>query len=106
MKPSEKVPLTLMRMIELLHEAGCPKGVVSLVHGTKEVVTSLAEHPGIAGVSFVGSSPVADIVDKAARKTGKRSVCMGGAKNHLIAMPDMDEDMAINDMMNSAFGSA
>lgn len=105
-KPSEKAPLTLMRMAELMIEAGCPPGVLSIVHGTKDAVTGLAEHPGIAAISFVGSSAVANIVDKTARATGKRALCMGGAKNHLIAMPDADEDMAISDIMNSAFGSA
>mmetsp|Transcript_103778 Transcript_103778/g.281855 ORF Transcript_103778/g.281855 Transcript_103778/m.281855 type:complete len:522 (-) Transcript_103778:198-1763(-) len=106
MKPSEKVPLTLVRMAELLAEAGLPKGVLSIVHGTQAVAMGLAEHPGIAAVSFVGSSRVADIIDKAARATGKRALCMGGAKNHLVAMQDADEDMAISDIMNSAFGSA
>mmetsp|Transcript_10954 Transcript_10954/g.26383 ORF Transcript_10954/g.26383 Transcript_10954/m.26383 type:complete len:509 (+) Transcript_10954:33-1559(+) len=105
-KPSEKVPLTLMRMAELLMDAGLPKGVFSIVHGSQTVAKALAEHPGIAAISFVGSSRVADIIDKTARSTGKRSLCMGGAKNHLIAMPDCDEDMTISDIMNSAFGSA
>lgn len=106
MKPSEKVPLTLMRMAELLAEAGLPPGVFSLVHGTAATAMGLAQHTGIAALSFVGSSRVADILDKAARAAGKRSLCMGGAKNHLIAMPDADEDMTISDIMNSAFGSA
>lgn len=106
MKPSEKVPLTLLRMASLLSEAGLPKGVLSLVNGTQEVAMGLAEHPGISALSFVGSSRVADIIDKAARATGKRALCMGGAKNHLIAMPDADEQMTINDIMNSSFGSA
>mmetsp|Transcript_63079 Transcript_63079/g.150342 ORF Transcript_63079/g.150342 Transcript_63079/m.150342 type:complete len:513 (-) Transcript_63079:98-1636(-) len=106
MKPSEKVPLTLMRMGELLAEAGCPPGVFSIVHGTEVVAKGLAEHPAIAALSFVGSSRVAELLDKTARATGKRALCMGGAKNHLIAMPDADEDMTVNDIMNSAFGSA
>lgn len=105
-KPSEKAPLTLMRMAELLQKAGCPKGVFSLVHGTQGAVEALARHPGIAAVSFVGSSRVAKIVDDTARATGKRALCMGGAKNHLIVMPDADEVMTIEDIMNSAFGSA
>mmetsp|Transcript_73487 Transcript_73487/g.132348 ORF Transcript_73487/g.132348 Transcript_73487/m.132348 type:complete len:510 (-) Transcript_73487:233-1762(-) len=106
MKPSEKVPLTLMRFAELLHEAGLPKGVFSIVHGAQAVAKGLAEHPGIAALSFVGSSRVADLLDKTARAGGKRSLCMGGAKNHRIAMPDCDEEMTISDIMNSAFGSA
>lgn len=106
MKPSEKAPLTLVRMAELLVKAGCPPGVFSLVHGTQEAVASLAGHPGVAAVSFVGSSRVAEIVDRTARASNKRSVCMGGAKNHLIVMPDADEKMTIDDVMNSAFGSA
>eukprot|EP00439_Symbiodinium_sp_Y106_P038252 s4940_g4.t1 len=76
-KPSEKVPLTLMRMAELLMDAGLPKGVFSIVHGSQTVAKALAEHPGIAAISFVGSSRVADIIDKTARSTGKRSLCMG-----------------------------
>lgn len=106
MKPSEKVPLTLMRMAELLTQAGCPPGVVSVVHGTQAAVQSLCSHPGVAAVSFVGSSRVAKIVDGMARASGKRALCMGGAKNHLIVMPDADEKMTIEDVMNSAFGSA
>lgn len=105
-KPSEKVPLTLMRMAELLQEAGLPPGVLSVVHGSQNVAKALAENPKISAVSFVGSSRVADIIDKTARSAGKRALCMGGAKNHLIAMPDCDEDMTISDIMNSAFGSA
>ncbi|CAJ1433247.1 unnamed protein product [Effrenium voratum] len=105
-KPSEKVPLTLLRMAQLLAEAGLPAGVLSVVNGASTVAKALAEHPGISAVSFVGSSRVADIIDKTARSTGKRALCMGGAKNHLIAMPDCDEDMTISDIMNSAFGSA
>eukprot|EP00435_Cladocopium_sp_Y103_P069166 s1261_g32.t2 len=127
-KPSEKVPLTLMRMAELLKEAGLPPGVLSVVHGSQNVAKALAENPKISAVSFVGSSRVADIIDKTARGAGKRALCMGGAKNHLIAMPDCDEesgamhiwlakaslcllnlsmqDMTISDIMNSAFGSA
>jgi len=106
MKSSEKVPLTILRMAELLGEAGLPPGVFSIVHGAQGVAAALAEHPGIAAISFVGSSRVAKIIDETARKAGKRSVCMGGAKNHLIAMPDADEEMTISDIMNSAFGSA
>jgi len=106
MKPSEKVPLTLMKFAELLSAAGCPPGVFSIVHGSAAVASGLAEHPGISALSFVGSSRVAQILDKTARATGKRSLCMGGAKNHLIAMPDCDESMTISDIMNSAFGSA
>merc|ERR1719401_1661428 len=106
MKPGEKVPLCLMRIAELLAEAGLPSGVFSLVNGTQTAVSSLAKHPEIKAVSFVGSSRVAQIVDNTARSTGKRAVCMGGAKNHLILMPDADESMTIEDIMNSAFGSA
>lgn len=106
MKPSEKAPLTVMRMAELLGEAGCPAGVFSVVQGTEAAVQGLAKHPSIAAVSFVGSSRVAEIVDTMARASGKRALCMGGAKNHLIVMPDADEDMTVSDIMNSAFGSA
>lgn len=106
MKPSEKVPLTLTRLAHLLEEAGLPPGVFNIVHGTQAVAKRLAEHPGIQAISFVGSSRVADIIDKTARAVpNKRSICMGGAKNHLIAMPDCDEEMTVGDIMNSAFGS-
>lgn len=106
MKPSEKAPLTLERMGELLMQAGCPPGVFVVVHGTQDAVQAICQHPGIAAVSFVGSSRVAKIVNDTSRAAGKRALCMGGAKNHLIVMPDADERMTIEDIMNSAFGSA
>src|SRR5579859_3273514 len=81
LKPSEQVPLSQKKIFELIHEAGVPAGVVNLVHGAKEVVDGFCSHPGIAGVSFVGSSPVARHVYELAAKHGKRVQALGGAKN-------------------------
>ncbi len=88
LKPSEQVPFAPTRIIELAHEAGIPPGVLNLVHGAKDVVNALLAHPGIAGISFVGSSPVAKYVYQEAAKSGKRVQALGGAKNHVIVMPD------------------
>src|SRR5205823_13029786 len=87
-KPSERVPLSQVRMFELLHEAGFPEGVVNLVHGAKEAVDAILDHPGIAGVSFVGSTPVAHHVYKRAAEAGKRVQALGGAKNFVVVIPD------------------
>jgi methylmalonic acid semialdehyde dehydrogenase len=105
-KPSEKVPFTITRMVEIMGEAGLPKGVVSVVHGGQSVVKSLIAHPRVAGVTFVGSTPVAEIVYKAATAAGKRAICLGGAKNHLVVMPDADFEQSSTDILNSFAGSA
>ena len=89
-KPSERVPMSQVRIFELLHEAGIPEGVVNLVHGAKDAVNAILDHPGIAGVSFVGSSPVAHHVYKRAAESGKRVQALGGAKNFVLVMPDAD----------------
>lgn len=88
LKPSEKVPLTVNRMVQLLKEAGLPDGVVNVVHGTVEPVTSLIDHPKVQGVTFVGSTKVAQIVARRARALDKKVLALGGAKNHLVTMPD------------------
>ena len=106
LKPSEQVPLSSIRVFELAHEAGIPPGVLNLVHGAKDVVNALLAHPGVAGISFVGSSPVAKHVYQEAAKYGKRVQALGGAKNHIIVMPDADLDRAVANISESAFGCA
>jgi malonate-semialdehyde dehydrogenase (acetylating)/methylmalonate-semialdehyde dehydrogenase len=105
-KPSERVPMTPTRVVELLLEAGLPAGVIQLVHGGREVVEALLAHPLIKAISFVGSSPVAKIVYKEAAAHGKRVQALGGAKNHLVVMPDADLPQTVDAIMGSAFGAA
>src|SRR5213594_3874423 len=106
LKPSEQVPFAPTRIVELAHEAGIPPGVLNLVHGAKDAVNALLAHPGIAGISFVGSSPVAQYVYQEAAKYGKRVQALGGAKNHIIVMPDADMDRAVANISESLFGCA
>jgi malonate-semialdehyde dehydrogenase (acetylating)/methylmalonate-semialdehyde dehydrogenase len=106
LKPSEKVPLTPTRMIELLHEAGLPAGVLQLVHGGKEAVDALLKHPLVRAASFVGSTPVAKYIYETAAAHGKRVQALGGAKNHLVVMPDADLPKTVEAIMSSAFGAA
>jgi malonate-semialdehyde dehydrogenase (acetylating)/methylmalonate-semialdehyde dehydrogenase len=106
LKPSEKVPMTSMKLFELLEQAGFPKGVVQLVNGSKETVDALLDHPGVRAVSFVGSTPVAKYIYSRATANGKRAQCQGGAKNPVVIMPDADMDMATRIMADSAFGCA
>ncbi|MGH7529314.1 MAG: CoA-acylating methylmalonate-semialdehyde dehydrogenase [Gemmatimonadales bacterium] len=104
LKPSEQVPFSPTRLVELAHEAGVPPGVLNLVHGAKDAVDALVAHPGVAGISFVGSSPVARHVYLEAAKHGKRVQALGGAKNHVIVMPDADLDRAVANVTESLFG--
>jgi malonate-semialdehyde dehydrogenase (acetylating)/methylmalonate-semialdehyde dehydrogenase len=106
LKPSEKVPMTSARLFELLDRAGFPKGVVQLVHGAKETVDALLDHPTIRAVSFVGSTPVAKYVYQRATANGKRAQCQGGAKNALVVMPDADIEATTQVAAESAFGCA
>jgi malonate-semialdehyde dehydrogenase (acetylating)/methylmalonate-semialdehyde dehydrogenase len=106
LKPSEKVPLTPTRAVELLHEAGLPPGVLNLVHGGKEAVDALLHHPLVRGVSFVGSTPVAKYIYATAAAEGKRVQALGGAKNHLVVMPDADMPKTVEAIIGSAFGAA
>lgn len=106
LKPSEKVPSTALRMAELMSEAGLPAGVLNVVNGDKESVNVLLEHPQIAGVSFVGSTPVAEHIYKTATANGKRAQALGGAKNHMVVMPDADLDQVTNALMGAAYGAA
>lgn len=106
LKPSERVPLTMKRAFELLDQAGLPKGVVNLVNGGKAVVDALLDHPKVRAISFVGSTPVAKYVYARAGANGKRAQCQGGAKNHVIVLPDADMKMATQIISDSAFGCA
>ncbi len=106
LKPSEKVPGAAARLFELLDQAGFPPGVVQLVHGSKETVDGLLDHPLVKAISFVGSTPVARYVYSRATANGKRAQCQGGAKNPVVIMPDADMDMTVRIMADSAFGCA
>jgi malonate-semialdehyde dehydrogenase (acetylating)/methylmalonate-semialdehyde dehydrogenase len=105
-KPSEQVPLSQKFIFELIHEAGFPAGVLNLVNGGKEVVDAICSHPLVRGVSFVGSSPVAEHVYKLSAAHGKRVQALGGAKNFLIVMPDADRDLTLKAITDSAYGCA
>jgi malonate-semialdehyde dehydrogenase (acetylating)/methylmalonate-semialdehyde dehydrogenase len=106
LKPSEKVPLSAVRVGELLMESGLPEGVMNIVHGDRECVDALLTHPLVRAVSFVGSTAVARHVYETGTKNGKRVQAAGGAKNHLIIMPDADLDQAVTALQLSAFGCA
>ena len=106
LKPSEKVPAVAMRMAELLKEAGLPDGVFNIVNGDKEVVDVLLTHEDVQAVSFVGSTPVAEYIYKTASTHGKRVQALGGAKNHMVIMPDADMDGVVNALMGAAYGAA
>jgi malonate-semialdehyde dehydrogenase (acetylating) / methylmalonate-semialdehyde dehydrogenase len=106
LKPSERVPLTMRRAYELLEQTGIPKGVVSLVNGGKAAVNALLDHPKVRAISFVGSTPIAKYVYARAGENGKRAQCQGGAKNHVIVLPDADMSMATQIIADSAFGCA
>ena len=105
-KPSEQDPLTIEFTFELLDRIGLPPGVVNLVNGGKDSVNAILEHPDIDGVSFVGSTPVAHYIYETAAKHGKRVQALGGAKNHVIVMPDADLDSAVDGVLSSAFHAA
>jgi len=106
LKPSEKDPSATLLLAELLHEAGAPDGVLNLVHGDKVAVDALLTDPDVAAVSFVGSTPIAQYVYATAAAAGKRVQAMGGAKNHLVVMPDADMGQAVDALMGAAYGSA
>src|SRR5215218_1754189 len=106
LKPSEQVPLTQQIAFELLDGLGLPDGVVNLVNGGREVVEGILDHPGIDAVSFVGSAPVAKIVYERSAKAGKRVQALGGAKNHMVVMPDAVIDKTVDGIVASGFGAA
>lgn len=105
-KPSEKVPLTMQKVFQLLERTGLPKGVVNLVNGAKEVVDAILDHPTIRAISFVGSTPIARYVYSRAAANGKRAQCQGGAKNPIVVLPDADMGTTIKITADSAFGCA
>ena len=106
LKPSERTPLTGLRLAELFLEAGLPPGVLNVVHGGRDAVDALLDHPLVQAVSFVGSAGVARHVYTRAAASGKRVQAMAGAKNHLLVLPDADLDLTVKAIMGSAFGAA
>ena len=106
LKPSERTPLGAQRLAELFLTAGFPQGVLNVVHGASEAVDALIRHPLVAAISFVGSAPVAKHVYESAAANGKRVQALGGAKNHIVIMPDADPAISVPAILNSAFGNA
>ena len=106
LKPSEKVPLTAIKIIELLEKAGLPKGVINIVHGGRDCVQALLTHPKVRAVSFVGSTPVAKAIFETATRHGKRVQSNGGAKNFIVIMPDADLEPSVTGVKEAAFGCA
>jgi malonate-semialdehyde dehydrogenase (acetylating)/methylmalonate-semialdehyde dehydrogenase len=106
LKPSEQVPITSVRLGELFREAGLPDGVYNVVHGKQATTELLIDHPGIKAISFVGSTKVARIVHQRASALGKRVLALGGAKNHLVVVPDADPEMTAKNVVASAMGCA
>jgi malonate-semialdehyde dehydrogenase (acetylating)/methylmalonate-semialdehyde dehydrogenase len=106
LKPSERDPSASMLLAELWQQAGLPDGVFSVVHGDKEAVDAILHHPDVAGVSFVGSTPIARYVYETAAEAGKRVQALGGAKNHMVVLPDADLDAAADAAVSAGYGSA
>ncbi|WP_322010834.1 CoA-acylating methylmalonate-semialdehyde dehydrogenase [Paraburkholderia sp. J12] len=106
LKPSERDPSASLRLAELLKEAGLPDGVFNVVHGDKVAVDALLAHPDVTALSFVGSTPIAEYIYTEGTKHGKRVQALGGAKNHLVVMPDADLDQAVDALIGAAYGSA
>ena len=110
LKPSEKVPSTAMRLAELFKEAGLPDGVFNVVHGDKQAVDAILNHPDIKAISFVGSTPIAKYIYETCAKSGKRVQALGGAKNHAVVLPDMnsaaDLDFVADSLIGAGYGSA
>lgn len=105
-KPSEQVPMTQTKIIEIIEDAGLPEGVVNMVHGSRDVVNGLLDHPDIKGISFVGATPTAKYIYKRCGETGKRVQSLGGAKNIVAIMPDADMDQGLPSIVASFFGCA
>src|SRR6266436_4517325 len=106
LKPSEKVPLTAIKIAKLLQQAGLPKGVLNIVHGGREVVDALLTHPKVKAISFVGSTPIAKYIYEVGTKHGKRVQSNGGAKNYVILMPDADVENSVRGLVEAAYGCA
>merc|ERR1719181_1335576 len=105
LKPSEKVPLTMEYIAGLMKKAGVPDGIFQTLNGTRTTVETLVDHPDVKAVTFVGTSTVAKSLQDRCNALGKRASCLGGAKNHLVILPDADFDMCSSDIMNSFAGS-
>ena len=106
LKPSERDPSASLRLAELLREAGLPDGVFNVVHGDKQAVDALIAHPDVEALSFVGSTPIAEYIYSEGTRRGKRVQALGGAKNHMVVMPDADLDQVTDALMGAAYGSA
>src|SRR5881296_128052 len=106
LKPSEKVPLTAIKIVKLLEQAGLPKGVFNLVHGGRECVDALLTHPKVKAISFVGSTPIARYIYETGTKHGKRVQSNGGAKNYIVVMPDADIPKTVEALSTAAYGCA
>ena len=106
LKPSEKDPSASLFLAELLHEAGVPDGVFNVIQGDKVAVDAILAHPDIKAVSFVGSTPIARYIYETGTRNGKRVQALGGAKNHMVVLPDADVDMAADAAVSAAYGSA
>ncbi len=106
LKPSDRVPFAIARLVEIIHETGLPAGVVNLVQGGKAAVDALLDHPLVRAISFVGSTPVAKYVYSRGSASGKRVQCQGGAKNHVVVLPDADQETTTKIIADSAFGCA
>nr|MDQ2735107.1 aldehyde dehydrogenase family protein [Pseudomonadota bacterium] len=106
LKPSPLDPTPSLMMAELLHEAGLPDGVFNVIQGDKGAVDALLEHPDVQAVSFVGSTPIANAIYESCARNGKRVQALGGAKNHMVVMPDADVDQAVDALIGAAYGSA
>src|SRR6201995_1876151 len=106
LKPSEKDPSAPLLLAKLWAEAGLPDGVFNVVHGDKVAVDRLLDHPGVRAVSFVGSTPIARYVYERGTRAGKRVQALGGAKNHMVVLPDADLDLAADAAVSAGFGSA
>ena len=106
LKPSDKTPMTMNRVFELMEEAGVPGGVVNLVNGGQDTVNAIIDHPDVRAISFVGSTPVAKLVYSRAASNGKRAQCQGGARNPVVVLPDADMEMTCRIIADSAFGCA
>ena len=106
LKPSERDPTVPVMLARLMEEAGLPRGILQVVQGDKEAVDAILDHPGIASVGFVGSTPIAAYIYERAAATGKRAQCFGGAKNHMIVMPDADMDQAADALVGAGYGAA
>jgi malonate-semialdehyde dehydrogenase (acetylating)/methylmalonate-semialdehyde dehydrogenase len=106
LKPSERDPSVPLMLAELMQEAGLPDGILQVVNGDKEAVDAILDHPGIMAVGFVGSTPIAEYIYARATAHGKRAQCFGGAKNHMIVMPDADLDQAVDALVGAGYGAA